>query len=166
MFAHKLCERFLNVEAFAEVDLHISDFSFGARRWLVEHDTGMGDEGTLAFRACGHEDGTHAGLETDADSLDVGLDILHGVIDSEAIVHTAAGAVDVELYIARVVFVGEVKELGDDEIGGVVGNLLAEEDDTLFKEAAVNVVSALTIWRAFNDGGDEIVIHTASITKN
>ena len=85
----------------------------------------------MAFGAGGEEHGAHGGLEADADGLDDGFDVVHGVDDGEAVVDGAAGGVDVEFDWFFRVFVGEEEELGDDEVGGVGVDVFAEEDDAV-----------------------------------
>ena len=83
--------------------------------------------------------------------LHVGLDELHGVVDGQAGVHRAAGAVDVEADVLVGVVGLEVDELGDDEVGDLVVDRRAEEDDPLVEQARVDVEGALAAARLLDD---------------
>jgi hypothetical protein len=67
----------------------------------------------------------------------------------------AAGRVDVEL--DRQLGVGrlQVQELGHDEVGDLVVDRLAEEDDALVEQARVDVEGALAARVLLDDHGDE-----------
>ena len=52
----------------------------------------------------------------------------------------------------------EVQELGDDEVGDLVVDLLAEEDDALAQEQRVDVEGALAARRLLEHGGDHRLV--------
>ena len=64
-----------------------------------------------------------------ADRLHVGRDELHRVVDRQAGVDLAARRVDVHADVAVGVGGLQVQELGDDEVGDLVVDRRAEEDD-------------------------------------
>ena len=78
----------------------------------------------------------------DAEGDDIVLDVLHGVVDGEAGGDGAAGRVDVELDVLLWVFAGEEEHLRDDQVGDVVVDRRAEEDDVVAQQTAVDVVGA------------------------
>ena len=90
-----------------------------------------------------------------ADRLHVGRDVLHRVVDREAGVDDAAGAVDVERDVAVGVGGLEVQELRDDEVRDLVVDRLAEEDDPLVEQPAVDVERALAAPVLLDDHRDE-----------
>jgi hypothetical protein len=49
----------------------------------------------------------------------------------------------------------QVQQLGDDQVGDLVVDRLAEEHDALVEQARVDVVLALAPGAALDDGGDE-----------
>src|SRR6201999_1585954 len=83
--------------------------------------------------------------------LHVGLDELHRVVDRQAGVGGAAGRVDVEADVLVGVLGLKVEELGDDQVGEVLGHLLAEEDDPLRQQAAVDIEGALAASGLLDD---------------
>ena len=81
--------------------------------------------------------------------------MLHDVVDRHARVREAAGRVDVELDLLVRVPRLEVQDLGDDQVGDVVVDLLAEEDDALPQQQREDVVGPITAGGLVEDGGDE-----------
>ena len=86
--------------------------------------------------------------------------------DGETIINAAAGAVDIKLDVFLGVFVGQVQQLRHHEVSGVLIDVLAQEDDTLVKQAAVDVERPLTLTRLFDDGRDKIVRRFDNTTHN
>ena len=65
--------------------------------------------------------------------------VLHRVVHGEARIHGAAGGVDVHADVLVGVLGLEVDQLGDDEVGDVLGDRRAQEDDPLVEQAGVDV---------------------------
>ena len=78
-------------------------------------------------------------------------DVLHGVVDREAARHHAAGAVDVEHDLLVGILALQEEKLGDDDVGDVVVDLGAEEDDAVLEQAAEDVPVALAAVRRLDD---------------
>jgi hypothetical protein len=62
------------------------------------------------------------------------LHVLHRVVDRQARVDDAAGRVDVERDVLVGVLGLQVEDLGDDQVGDLLVDGLAEEDDPLPEE--------------------------------
>ena len=103
----------------------------------------LGSENRLPLAPAGQQQRPHRHRDPDADRLDLGLDELHRVVDREAGVDRAAGAVDVDRDVLVGVLGLEVQQLGDDQVGDRVVDRRAEEDDPLVEQAAVDVELAL-----------------------
>ena len=86
---------------------------------------------------------------------DVGLDELHGVVDRHAGRHRAARAVDVQPDVPLGVVAGQVQQLGADDVGDVVVDLGAEEDDALAQEAVEDLVRRADEGAVLGGRGDE-----------
>ena len=82
-------------------------------------------------------------------------DVLHRVVDREAGVDDAARAVDVQRDVAVGVGGLEVQQLRDDEVRDLVVDRLAEEDDALVEQPAVDVERALAAPVLLDDHRDE-----------
>ena len=78
-------------------------------------------------------------------------DVLHRVVDREAARHHAAGAVDVEHDLLVGILALQEEKLGDDDVGDVVVDLGAEEDDAVLEQAAEDVPVALAAVRRLDD---------------
>src|SRR5688572_25153794 len=109
----------------------------------------------LAFRACRKENCSHRRCLSNADRGDVGLDVLHRVVDGQTGSNGATGRVDVDGDVFFGVLRFEEEELGDDQVGNVIVDRLAEEDDVVLQEARVNVVGSLAARGLLHDHGDE-----------
>ena len=91
----------------------------------------------------------------DADRADRRAQVLHRVVDGEAGRDLAAGRVDVQADVLLRVLRLEEEELGDDQVGEVVLDRVAQEDDPLAQQARVDVVGALPPAGGLDDHGDE-----------
>ena len=56
----------------------------------MNHHAGIWQGKTFTFGTTAEQHGAHGGLETDTDSLDIWLDVIHGVDNGETIVNRAA----------------------------------------------------------------------------
>ena len=81
--------------------------------------------------------------------------ILDRVVDGEARRHDPARRVDVELDVLLRVLGLEEEQLGDDQVGDVVLDRVAQEDDAVLEEPRVDVEGSLTAGARLDDHGDE-----------
>ena len=125
------------------VDLDVGRLALEAAGDLVDQDLRVRQRHPLALGAAGQQQRAHAHRDADADRLHVGLDVLHRVVDREPRVHRPAGRVDVHRDVLVGVLGLEVDQLGDDEVGDVLGDRGAEEDDPLVEQPRVDVEGAL-----------------------
>jgi len=103
--------------------------------------------------------------------VDIGGDILHGVINAQAGVNAAAGAIDIHLDIAMAVCAVQEQQLGGDDIGHFVVDRVSQEDDAVHHQPAVYVHDGDVHRALFNNVGGEIgdnvfVIVVQCITGN
>ena len=104
---------------------------------LVDHDAGIGKSEALPGRSRPREIMAAADIpHAHADGGDVRLDVLHHVVDGHAGVGDAARGVDVEGDVLLVVLGLEEQHLRNDQVGNLVVDLLAQEDDALPGAAA------------------------------
>ena len=143
------------LEHLAGVDLDVGGLAFEPARGLVDEDAAVRQRHPFAFRAAGEDQRPGRHRDPVTDGLHVGLDELHRVVDRQARVGGAAGRVDVEADVLVRIVGLEVEQLGDDQVGEVLGHLLAEEDDPLRQQAAVDVEGALAASGLFDDHRDQ-----------
>ena len=105
----------------------------------MNHYAGIGEGFALARCSGAEEEGSHGGGHAEADRLDVAGDELHGVVDCQSGGDGSPRAVDVEGDVLFGVFVGEVEELGDEDVGHFVVDVGAEEEDAVFEEAGDDI---------------------------
>jgi hypothetical protein len=131
---------------------------------LVDQDLGVGQGDALARGAAGQQDRAHRGGHAGADRRDVGLDQLHGVVDRQSGRHAAARAVDVHVDIFIGVFALQEQQLGDHEVGQVVVDRAADEDDPLLEQPRIDVEGPLAARALFDDHGNEVT-HPTSLLR-
>jgi hypothetical protein len=105
--------------------------------------------------AAGEQERAHRHRDPEADRLEVGLDVLHRVVDREARVYDAAGGVDVERDVLLGILGLEVDQLGDDQIRNLVVDRLAQEDDPLAEQPRVDVERPLAAGCLLDHHGDQ-----------
>src|SRR3954447_17065336 len=148
-------EALADVDDLLGVDLDVCGLALEGGADLVNQDLRVGQRHALALGAAGEQQRAHRHRDADADRLHVGLDELHRVVDREAGVDGAARRVDVERDVLVGVVRLEVEELGDDQVGDLVRDGRAEEDDSLVEEARVDVEGALPTGGLLDDHRNE-----------
>src|ERR1019366_5214934 len=86
------------------------------------------------------------------DGGDVAADVLHHVVDRHARIRKAPRRVDVERDVLVWLVAGEVEDLGDQQVGDLVVDLLAEEHDPLLQEQREDVERPVAARGLVDDG--------------
>ncbi len=123
----------------AVVDLHVGELALHTTARLVDHDAGVGQDGTLTLLACGEQNGTHRGGQSGTNGSNIWGNVLHGVVHAHTSDHTAAGAVDEHLDIALGINGFQKEKLGLHYVCDVVRYRNAHEDDAVHHQAAKDV---------------------------
>ena len=142
---------------FANGDFHVGSLTFGATHGLVDHHAAVGQSAAHAFLAGAEQYACHRGCQTGADGGNLRLDVLHGVVDAETCIYRSSGRVEVNLDVFLAVNAFEEKQLSLDDIGGVVVDGCAEEDDAVHHQAAEDVHLCNVQLTLFNDVRSERV---------
>ena len=121
---------------------------------LVDHDPAVRQGVALALGAGREQERRHRGRLADAHRLHVAGQVLHGVVDGEAGGDDAAGRIDVERDVGVALLALQEEQLRDHDVGHVIIDRLAEDDDAVFQQAAVDVVGALAARIFFDDVRD------------
>ena len=79
----------------------------------------------------------------EAGRLNQRADVLHGVVHRQRRGHRAAGAVDVQVHVVLGILAFEEEQLRRDQVGQVVVDDTADEDDPVAQKPRVDVVRAL-----------------------
>ena len=115
------------------MDLNVGGLALGAAGHLMDHDLGVGQRLALALGARRQQESAHGGRHADANGGHVALQVLHGIVDGHAGVHRAARTVDIEHDIRVRVLHFQEQHLRHDQVGRIIGNLAAQEDDPVLQ---------------------------------
>src|SRR6266498_1922282 len=129
------------------LDLDIARLPLEAAPELMDQDLRVRERHPLAARAGGEQQRSQRHRDPDAGGRHLGLDELDRVVDGQAGVDGAAGAVDVERDVLAGVLGLEMEQLGDRQVGDLVVDRRPQEDDSLAEETRVDVEGALTVHR-------------------
>ena len=122
---------------------------------LVNQDAGIGQGKALFGRAPDEENRGDGGGLADAGGDHVGLNELHGVVNSKAGGDGAARGIDVELNVFLRIFGLKEEHLRGGQIGDVIVNGRANKDDVFLEQARINVVGALAAAGLLHDHGNQ-----------
>src|SRR5512133_2732805 len=139
------------------LDLDVDRLPLGPAGRLVDEDAGVGQAEALAGGSGGQQHGRGRGGLAHAGGGHVRLHVLHGVVDGQQGRDRPAGRVDVELDVLLGVLALQVEELGHDQVGHVVVDRGAEEDDPLVQQPRVDVEGPLAAVGLLDDDRDQIV---------
>ena len=132
--------------------------ALGTTQGLVNHDPGVLQAAALALGAGTEQESSHACGEADTHRVHIRFDVLHRVEDAEAVVNRPAGRVDVEVDIFLGILSFEEQHLGHDPVGGVTGDSLTKEDDSLAQKPGINVKGPFSPAGLLNHNGDHLSI--------
>ena len=131
---------------------------------LMDHDLGIGQRKTLALGAACQQECAHGSRHAHADGGNIALDILHGVVDGHAGTDGAAGAVDIQADVLVRVLPFQIQQLGHDQAGGGVVDVLAQNNDAVIQQTGKNIVRTLAMCRLFHDIRNKT--HKVRLPKN
>src|SRR5262245_15386937 len=123
---------------------------------LVDEDPRIGQRHPLALGTGRKQDRSRRCRLAQAERLDVGLDVLHGVVDRHHRGHRPAGRVDVHQDVALRVDRLERDQLGHHVVRRGVIDLHAEEDDALLEQLVVRVHLLDPVRRALDERRQDV----------
>src|SRR5579872_97677 len=132
---------------------------------LMNKDAGIGEGVPLPLGAGREQHGGHRRRLPDAVGRHVRLDELHRVVDRHAGRHDAARAVDVQQDVPIGVLGLQKQHLRDHQIGDVVVDGRADEDDAVLQQAREDVVCTLAAVGLFDHHRDQLGIRRMSHAK-
>ena len=135
------------------LDLNVGRLSLRTAEGLVDHNSRVGQSAALALGAGTEEEGAHRRGHAEADGRHVAGDVLHGVVNGHAGRDGTARAVDVEGDVGLGILVGQIQELSDEDVGHLIVDALAEEEDAILEEAGDDVhLTTLGVDDGHSDG--------------
>src|SRR6266513_1645659 len=111
-------------------------------RRLVDKNARIGQGQSFLVFSGSQQQGRHGGRLADADRGHVILYVLHGVVNRHTSGDRSARGIDVQLNVFRRLFLGEKQHLRDHQVGDVVVNRRAYEDDVVAQQPGIDVVGA------------------------
>ena len=108
---------------------------------------------------------SHRGGLADADRGHVVLHILHGVVNRHARRNRTARRIDVQLNVLLRIFLRQKQHLSDHQIGDVVVNRRADENNIVPQKAGVNVISPLTSARSVQSPWARALVFTFCLSR-
>ena len=142
-------------------DGDVGRLAAGTAAGLVDHDAAVGQREAFALGPGGQQHGGHAGGLADAVGDHVALEEVDRVVDGHAAGHHAAGRVDVEVDVLLGILHLQEQELGDDQVGHLVVDRRADEDDPVLEQAGIDVHRPLAAAGVFENDGD-VVAHSGT----
>src|SRR3989344_979326 len=126
-------------------DFYVNCLSLGASHHLMKHNFGVWKRDALARLSRGQKHRSHGGGRAYANSADIGLYILHSVIDCKPRAHRPARRIYIELYILLRIFAFKKQKLRDNSVGKRVCYNIAQKYNSFFEKARVNIIRPLPI---------------------
>ena len=125
----------------------------------------MRQSAALALFAGTKQHGTHRGSHTRAYGGHIRLHQLHGVVDGQTRMHLPTGSVQIHGDVHARVFSRQEQQLGLDDVGHVVVDGDAQEDDVIHHQTAEHIHLGHVQAAFFRNGGIDVAIIDGSITR-
>ncbi len=139
------------IQDLARLDLDVGRRALRPAGGLVDHDPRVGQGAPLALGAGRQQERAHRRGHPHADRVHRRPEVLHRVVDRHARRDDAARRVDVEIDVLVGVVGLEKEQLGDDDVGDVVVDRRAHEDDPVHQQPREDVVGTLAPAGALDD---------------
>jgi len=150
-----LVERLAHPQDLPRMDLNVRRLALEPAGGLVDQDAGVRQGEPHAFGTAGQQHRRHAGGEPHAHGRDPRTDVAHGVIDGQPGGNHAPGAVDVDVDVLVRVFGSQEEQLRHDDVGNLVVDWCADEDDAVLEEPRVDIKGALATVGGLDHHRDE-----------
>ena len=109
----------------------------------MDHNFRVRKSHSLSLRSSGQEEGSHAGGKSYTNGRNIALDVLHGIVDGHACSHGTTGAVNIEMDILGRILRLQEQKLCDNQICGIIRNLLAQKNNPVLQQPGINIIAAL-----------------------
>lgn len=115
------------------------------------HYLGIGQRKALTLSAARKQECTHRCCHADTDGIYITLDMIHGVVNSQAVHNGAARTVDVEENVLLGIVCFQEQHLSDDRARCGVIYIFGKENDSVLQKAGIEVVGTLTTRNLLDD---------------
>ena len=133
IFGNVRIQYFPNEQYLLRLNLNVSRLSLSTAQWLMDHDARIGQRPSLPRRTGPQQEGPHARGHTKAYRGHIARNVLHRIVNGHSGGHAPPRTVDVERNILGGVLVGQVQELGHEDVGDFIIHTLTEEDDPVLQ---------------------------------
>lgn len=152
---HDFVHSFFDSTQFFDVNFDLAGGSLHPGERLVNHDPSVGQGIAFAGRTGGQQYRAHRRRLAHAIGRHVARNELHRVVDRHAGGDAAAGAVDVEMDVRFGIIRLQKQHLGDQSVGDLVVDLLAEKNDSILQQTAVDIVDTFLASALFDNVGND-----------
>ena len=129
----------LMIADFLGFDFDVGGLTLCTAEGLVDHDAGVRKRKTLSSGTGAKQDGGHGGGHSRADGRNIGVDVLHRVVDAQTRVDVTARRVQIDLDVTLRILRLEEQQLRLDDVGHVIVNRHTEEDDAVLHQTGKDV---------------------------
>ncbi len=151
VFRHQVIEGVAGFENFASVNIDVGRLALEASKRLVNHDARMRQRVAFAFGASVEQKRAHRCSLAHAQGRNIAMQPLHGVVDRQPCADVAARRVDVQHDVFFWIFRIKEQHLRDDDVGYVIVDGRAEENDPVFEQPRENVPAAFAAMGLLNN---------------
>ena len=107
---------------------------------------------SFPFRSSSKQERSHRSRKSGTNSLNITLEDLHRIVNCQSGINFSTRRIDVHDDIFLRIFLFQIEHLRYDRIDHRTMYLLSHENNSIFKESWVNIVSSFSIFGFFKDG--------------
>jgi hypothetical protein len=157
VISQNLVEDFTRLDYMVCSNLDIYGLALHTTEWLMDHDLRMFESIAFPLSTASKDNRTHRCSESDTDSDNIWLDILHSIIYSKTSGHMSSRRVHIESDRSLRIYFLEIEELSYNCIGNCSIDSITEEYNTILEETRVYIIRAFLATYLVDDRWDEKV---------
>ncbi len=123
----------------------------------MKQNIGVGQSKPFPFLAGSQKKRAHRSGNANAHGSHIRLNILHGVIYRHAGWYRPSGRIDIKLNVRFGVLAFQEKHLSDYQVSHGIIYRTTQEDNPIFKQARINIISALAVLRFLDNRGNQVL---------
>src|SRR5947208_4086232 len=145
---HKCCRADAR---FTSSDFNVSSLTFCPTKWLVNEHRRVRKAEALALLTSSQKYRTHTHRHTYTNCRNIRLNPLHSIVDSQASINHSTRRIDIQINILGCILTLEEKQLCYSEVGNIIIDWRANEDDAFLEQARIDVHPTLTTRRRLDN---------------